>query len=281
MANLLENALRTMLMSLAYISRVSNRTRAVGGRDQETIDELKLRAQRELQAQRRAVTAQDYEQFTKKNRAVARARCLPPDSAKDNMTGAVSILVVPEVPEALQANRLSSLHVDEKLLAEITEDVDQYRLLTTSLLVREPHYVGVQVQAKIVPEDFINPIEVVLRVNQELQRYLSPLPLDEKAPIFQQGDTWEGWRFSKDLFTAEIVSLIQQVPSVKYVLDVKVLSRPVVPVEEGSFFDDDEPKALNLVEKVLRLPDDGLICSLPHEIEVVAIEDMYAEEAAE
>jgi predicted phage baseplate assembly protein len=274
--NLPENALRTMLMSLAYISRVSNLTRAVGGRDQETIDELKLRAQRELQAQRRAVTAQDYEQFTKKNRAVARTRCLPPN----NTTGAVSVLVIPEVPEALKANRLSSLHVDDKLLAEITSEVDQYRLLTTSLLVREPHYVGVKVQAKIVPQDFINPIEVVLRVNNELQRYLTPLPVDEKAPFFRQDGTWEGWEFGKDLFTAEIVSLIQQVPSVKYVLDVKVLSRSVVPVEEDSIFEDDEPKALTAVEKVLRLPADGLICSLKHDIEIVDIEDMYKEDEA-
>lgn len=277
--NLPENALRTMLMSLAYIARVSNLTRAVGGRDEETLEELKLRAQRELQAQRRAVTAQDYEQFTKKNRAVARTRCLPPEATKDNISGAVSVLVVPEVPEALKANRLSSLHIDDKLLAEITEEVDKYRLLTTSLLVREPHYAGVKVQAKIVPQDFTNPAEVVLRVNDELQRYLNPLPLDDRAPMLRQDETWEGWEFGKDLFTAEVVSLIQQIPSVKYVLDVKVLSRPVIPVEEDSFFEDDEPKDLTVIDKVLRLPDDGLLCSLEHEIEIVDMQDMYNDEA--
>ena len=138
-----------------------------------------------------------------------------------------------------------------------------------------------KVEAKIVPEDFINPIEVVLRVNEELQRYLSPLPIDEKSPMFQQGDKWEGWRFGKDLFTAEIVSLIQQVPSVKYVLDVNVFSRAVVPVEEDSIFEDDTPKELAHVEKVLRLPDDGLICSLTHNIEIVDIEEMYKDEAGE
>ncbi len=280
--NLPEGSLRTMLMSLAYITRVSNLTRAVGGRDQETIDELKLRAQRELQAQRRAVTAQDYEEFTKKSsRSVARTRCLPPEATQSNTAGAVSVLVVPEVPEALKANGLASLHLDEKLRAEITSYVDQYRLLTASLLVREPHYAGVKVQAKIVPQDFINPAEVVQRVNDELQRYLTPLPLDEQAPLMRQGETWEGWEFGKDLFTAEIVSLIQQVSSVKYVLDVKVLSRPVLPVEEGSLFDDDEPKELRLIEKVLRVPDDGLICSLMHEIEIVDMQTMYDEEEAQ
>ncbi|MCP4142897.1 MAG: putative baseplate assembly protein [Chloroflexi bacterium] len=276
--NLPEGSLRTMLMSLAYIARVSNLTRAVGGRDQETIEELKLRAQRELQAQRRAVTAQDYEEFTKKSsRAVARTRCLPPDSSQGSIAGAVSVLVVPEVPEALKANKLASLHLNEKLRTEITDYVDQYRLLTTSLLVREPHYAGVKVQAKIVPQDFINPAEVILRVNDELQRYLTPLPLDEEPPSMRQSEKWQGWEFGKDLFIAEVVSLIQQISSVKYVLDVKVLTRPILPVEEGSLFDD-EPKELSLVEKVLRIPDDGLLCSLEHEIEIVDTESMYDDE---
>ena len=279
--NLPEGNLRTMLMSLAYIARVSNLTRAVGGRDQETIEELKLRAQRELQAQRRAVTAQDYEEFTKKSsRAVARTRCLPPDASQGSIAGAVSVLVVPEVPEALKANKLASLHLNEKLRTEITSYVDQYRLLTTSLLVREPHYSGVKVQARIVPQDFINPAEVILRVNDELQRYLTPLPLDEKAPLMRQNEKWQGWEFGKDLFIAEVVSLIQQISSVKYVLDVKILTRPILPVEEGSLFDD-EPKELSLVEKVLRIPDDGLLCSLEHEIEIVDMQSMYDDDEAE
>ena len=77
--NLPIGSLATMSTSLSFITRASNRVRSEGGRDQETIEEMKMRAQRELQAQRRAVTAQDYEQFTLScSRAVARARCLTP-----------------------------------------------------------------------------------------------------------------------------------------------------------------------------------------------------------
>ena len=102
--NLPEGSLRTMLMSLAYVSRVSNLVRAVGGRDQETLDELKLRAQRELQAQRRAVTPQDFEQFTMNaSRSVARARCLTPNDAGSGPAGTVSVLVVPAVADSLKS----------------------------------------------------------------------------------------------------------------------------------------------------------------------------------
>jgi predicted phage baseplate assembly protein len=274
--NLPEGSLRTMLMSLAYVTRVSNLSRAVGGRNQEKLEELKLRAQRELQAQRRAVTTGDYEQFTKNSsRTVARARCLPPGKLSADAVGTVSVLVVPAVADALKAGSVSSLHLSEELRAEISRYVDQYRLLTTSLLIREPRYVGVKIKARIVPQDFINPGEVVQQVTDEIQRYLTPLPLDDRPPLLQKGEQWEGWQFGKDLFAAEVISLIQQIPSVKFVMDVAVLSRPVVPVEEDSMFDDDQSEQFSVVEKILQIPDDGLLCSLEHEVEIVSMQEMY------
>jgi len=155
--------------------------------------------------------------------------------------------------------------------------LNQYRLLTTSLDLREPRYTGVKVKARIVPQDFVHPAEVAQRVKAELRRYLSPLPLDEKPPLLKAGEKWEGWEFGRDLFTAEVISLIQQVPSVKYVVDVEVSSRPVIPAEEDSMFDDTPEAALTPFEKVLQIPKDGLICSLDHEIETLSVQDMYQE----
>jgi predicted phage baseplate assembly protein len=250
--------------------------RTTGGRDQETMDELKLRAQRELQAQRRAVTAQDYEQFTyNASRSVVRARCLTPKDDPDCGPGNVTVLVVPAVADALKAGSIASLHLEDSLQAEIRDYLDEYRLLTASLHIREPRYQGISVRARIVPEDFFQPAEVQQRVAEELQRYLSPLPLDGEKPLLVTGESWEGWPFGRDLFTAEVISLIQQVPQVKYVLDVEVLSRPIVPVEERVLFDDLPEPALSLVNRVLLVPSDGLLCSLEHEIETVSVQDMY------
>jgi len=263
-------------MSVAYVSRASNLVRATGGRDQETLAELKMRAQRELQSQRRAVTAQDYEQFTLAcSRAVARARCITPIDLKGASSGTVSILVIPSVADALKDGGVASLHLDDNLQSEIRTYLDKYRLITTAMNVREPRYTGVKVKARIVPQDFIQPSEVSRQVSEELNRYLSPIPIDNKQPLLQQGEKWEGWQFGRDLFAAEIISLIQQVPSVKYVLDVEVFSRPVVPVEETQKFEDATPLELALVDKVLQVPNDGVLCSLGHEIECVDIEVVY------
>ena len=74
---------------------------------------------------------------------------------------------------------------------------------------------------------------------------------------------------------AEIISLIQQIPQVQYVLDVEILYRRVMPVEENPAFDTVQNPELSKLDKVLIIPDDGLICSLDHEIEIVNIQDLY------
>lgn len=274
--NLPSGALTSISVPLAYISRASNLIRAVGGRDQETLDELKLRAQRELQAQRRAVTSQDYEQFTLSySRSIARAKCITPGRSADGTSGIVTVLVVPAVSESLISGNLVSLHLQDSLTIDIRNYLDQYRLLTTALQIREPHYVGVKVKARIIPQEFVQTAEVEQRVREELQRYLTPLPIDDQIPSFQSGERWEGWQFGRDLYKAEVIALIQQVPSVKYVLDVEVFSRTITPVEEKPFYDDITPLPVNQVDKVLQIPDDTLICSLDHEIEIVSIADIY------
>ena len=75
------------------------------------------------------------------------------------------------------------------------------------------------------------------------------------------------------MFNAEIVSLIQKIPSVKYVLDTQVEWRSVSPLNETA--DDLGSKDMELkpVDKMLILPADGLVCSLRHEITVTSMED--------
>jgi predicted phage baseplate assembly protein len=284
--NLPARAISTMTTSLAYVARASNLVRADGGLDQESMEELKLRAQRELQAQRRAVTARDYEQFTISasnnfSRAIARAKCLTPNDNPRGGSGAISVLVVPAVADAIRAGSLGALSLDETLQAGLRAHLDQYRLLTTPLNVREPRYYGIQVRARIVPRDFTPSGEALAQVNDELRRFLAPIRIDERAPLLQPEETWQGWPFGRDLFVAEIISLIQQVPVVKFVLDVQVSYREVVPVEERSIFEDHSQAPLKPIEKILRIPPDGLVCSLEHEIEATSMEAAYGKGQAE
>lgn len=279
--NVPENSLQTFTSSFAYLSQVTNLHRATGGRDQESLEEVKLRAQRELQAQKRAVTAQDYELLLKNfTRNVARVKCLSPQAEASNLKpGCVELLVIPAVGNALAAGDLGSLRLSANFVQEAKEFLNQYRLLTTSVQVREPQYTGVQVVSEIVVDDFAVPEVIQEKVAHCLQYFLSPVPLPGMEPELQQlfPPNWEGWAFGRGLFAAEISSLIQRIPGVKYVVEVKIFSRMVDPERERlrvAEIDAEEP-VQPLSDRMLWIPENGLVCSLQHKVNVVDLAAMF------
>jgi len=296
--------LQVLRSAIPYIDRVANLQRASGGRDQESLEEAQLRARRELRAQGRAVTAEDFENLGRgASRAVARIKCctpgagdgsLPPlraeptrlsSSQAQGKAGAIELLVVPAAFDALKAGDLSQLAVDQALRKTIRAHLDQYRLLTATLNIREPHYVGVQVSAKIVPSEYHRPEAVAARVKEVLRCTLSPLKLQTEEPYLAEilGPEWEGWPFGRDLFLAEIYSLLQQVPGVKHVIDVQLGCRPVIPTQEaggerreaGDSFRAEaprpEPDLAPVEQKMLPVPGDALLCSLEHQVQWVEL----------
>ena len=274
--NLEANTLQTITSSVAYLARVNNLQRASGGRDQENLEELKLRAQRQLQAQNRAVTAQDFELLMQNfSRTVARVKCLTPQMPGAGLRqGSIEILVVPAVREALMAGNLGLLHLSQPFIEEARAYLDRYRLLTASVQLREPRYVGVQVMADIMVDDYSNPVVVRERVRQCLQDFLSPIPLLEEGSELRSlfTDNSAGWPFGKGLFSAEVSTMIHRVPGVKYVMGVRLFTRPVDPERETlrvAEIDPDEPLT-ELTEPILWLAENELICSLDHNVNVVA-----------
>lgn len=281
--NLPADSLQTLTTSLAYISRVTNLQRASGGRDPETMEEVQARAQRELRAQLRAVTAEDYEHMAKgASRTVARVKCNTPRSDDGRVVpGTVEVLVVPAAFDALRAGDLSRLAVDRTLAKTIEEHLDEHRLLTTILRIREPGYLGIKVQAEIVPSEYGRPEIITARVKEALRNFMSPLPLieDPERQADLLGPDWEGWPFGRDLYVAELFSLIQRVPGVKHVLDVQLSQRPVIPSKERPLEAEEEGPAEQastpVQEKVVRVSRNTLICSLEHEITVAELEEVH------
>jgi len=271
--NLPPNTIQTMTSSIAYVARVSNLVRSSGGQDQEDLEEVKLRAQRELQAQNRAVTAQDYEQFVRGySRSVARVKCLAPEAteAGDNEgreTGVVQILVDPAVATALETGDLSRLHLNPEFVSDLSSYLDQYRLLTTIVKVSDPNYIGVKLNIEIVISDYSNPQVVMERVNRVVRNMINPLvpfpDLQKEFPLLEAG--WDGWPLGRSLYPAEIYALVQRIPGVQYVLDVGVSYRTVNPSVEGTPNAPVAPLA-ELEDKVLWVAQDTLLCSLDHEV---------------
>jgi hypothetical protein len=216
------------------------------------------------------------------SRSIARVKCNAPGNGQGNghgslPAGMIELLVVPAVAEALLGDNLGALHLDNLLREVVVSYLDQYRLLTTTLSVREPRYRGIKVSAEIVCSEYSRPEIVRLRVAETLRAFLSPLPLpglsDQVRAMLP--DDWKGWPFGKPLYLSEIYSLIQQVPGVKHVVEVKLSEREVTPSKErlpGEITSGNPPVEPKLIEaRRIAIPADTLFCSLDHEIQDVSL----------
>ncbi|MCB0153942.1 MAG: hypothetical protein KDF65_04030, partial [Anaerolineae bacterium] len=192
--------------------------------------------------------------------------------------GTVEILIVPAVADSLKRGDLAKLALDPAVADMVEAHLDAYRLLTTTLYVREPDYLGVKVQAEIVPAEHSAPELVVSRVIEALNSFISPLALnpDPLSLTELMGSDWEGWPFGRNLYVAEIFSLIQRVPGVKHVLDVQVSRRAVRPLTETGLFGESgqgEQRLNPVRKKVIQVPADTLLCSLRHEITLKGLDE--------
>src|SRR5262249_42950680 len=70
--NLPKAALSVLKSSIPYVTQVTNRAPAQGGRDAQSLEEAKLRAPQALRTRTRAVTADDYEYLARQVPGVAR-----------------------------------------------------------------------------------------------------------------------------------------------------------------------------------------------------------------
>lgn len=276
--------LNVLLSTIPYIDSATNLVRAAGGTDPETLEEAKMRVPQELRTQQRAVTASDYRELAlKSSRSVARVQVLTPQQGQPSPPpGTIEILVVPECRDALAVGDLTRLHLTRPLQRQISAFLDEYRLLTTNLLVREPAYIGVRVFADILIEDHMPADSVRGRVIAALRSFLSPLPLAGMTDFIEEvvGTRWEGWPFGRDLYESEILSVVQKVPGVRHVHQVTVEQRAVQPQRESRPSDDlppeeeiqDSDRGLERprpVRQMLSIPSDALLCSLDHQITIV------------
>jgi predicted phage baseplate assembly protein len=288
--------INVMRSAVPYIDRVVNMAAASGGRDQESLEEAKMRARRDLRAQERAVTVEDYEDLAlKADRSVARVKCLTPTTSPSRLpSGMLELLIVPSAAEAVRAGDLTKLQIDPTLARTVQEYLDRYRLLTTTLQVRAPSYVGVKVRAQIVASELVASDLVVERVLDALNGFITPLSLNsagvenEAIAAIRAAEArqtpWQGWPFGKPLYVAELFALIQQVRGVKHVLNVEISHRPVDLSRERRRQNELEAFADSLVNPqtptrqltVIQSPAlttsaDTLLCSLEHEIELVTL----------
>ncbi len=247
--------IKLLQSAVPYVDRVINRDPAVGGRDTETLEHAALRAPQLLRTRSRAVTAEDYEFLAwEASSEVARVHCLQPRQADalpadhpDRVPpGSVKLLLVPAVSDPLQRIYPEQLSVSPQLRQKVRAYLDERRQLTTEVLIDEPPYVWVKVEAQVRAHMMSDAESVRQAVLKRLYTYLNPII---------GGREGAGWPFGRTLYVSELYALLQGLPGLEYVEEIR-LARMV----EG------RAEVVSMVE----LPPQGLLASAEHVVTVRA-----------
>ncbi|MEU9229959.1 putative baseplate assembly protein [Streptomyces massasporeus] len=241
--NVPAGAVRSLLSSLPFVAGVENRAPARGGADGETLAEAVSRAPLVLRSSSRAVTADDFESLAQQAAPeLARVRLLP-----DERPGAVRLLVVPAAPAGDRV-RLEHLVPAQRTLDRVAERLERARLVGTRVMIEPPMYRGVTVVARMTAHHRATGERVRKDAEEALYRFLDPLP--------GGGPQGTGWPFGRPVQVGEIFALLQRVPGVDLVDDVRLFAANPVTGERGQ-----ESRRIDL-------PPNSLVVSYDHHIRV-------------
>lgn len=228
---------------------VANPAAAVGGAEEETIDEAKQRVQRELHAPERAVTAEDYEAIASDTPGlrVARVKAIPlykpgmRDYPREKAPAQMTVVVVPYSESARPK-------AGAGFLETVRNYLERHRLLSTELHVISAAYIKITVHAVVVVEPTHKDNAAV--VTNVLKRLLRPIG---------HGDG-EGWRFGRSVYKGDIYGTISRLRGVVYVQDLWIDAEGPAVRKDGA--------------GDVHLPPYGLVYSGEHEIELIGVSDL-------
>ncbi len=237
------NTITALQTSVPLVQSVTNLLPALGGADEETLADAKLRAPQSLKSKDRAVTAEDFEYLTKQTPGVRirRAKALPlfhPTFSGAPIPGVVTVLVV---PDSQAPNPLPS----EATLRIVCAHLNQHRLLTCEVFVVAPRYHKVKVEADLVVKSDASLFEVKRQVEDRLTTYFHPL---------DGGEYGEGWDFGGTIYFSQVY---------REVLDIDGVER----IEQDKFWiwlDDERQQFCRDVE----IEQNALLYSVGHDIRV-------------
>jgi len=221
--NVARGAIRVLASSLPYVARVENRVPAQGGVDAEDIENAKLRGPLQLRTRNRAVTAEDFEALSREAAPeLARVRCVAAGNGADAASAVV--LVIPSVPDDRGRLRFEQLIPRESTLEAIVHRLDETRLIGTRVLVEPPLYRGVTVVASLVPRPRVNAGRLTVAALDALYAYLNPI---------RGGPDGAGWPFGRAVQMGEIFAVLQGLPGVESVEDVRLFGADPISGQRG------------------------------------------------
>ncbi|MGC4948620.1 putative baseplate assembly protein [Streptomyces sp. DT224] len=216
--NVARSTLRILRSAIPYVARVENRRPALGGVDGESVDSARVRGPMTLRTLHRAVVPHDYELLAREVAPdAARVHCIRAGADGDESDATaqgVRLLVVP----AGRSDEQGRIEFDElvppaRTLRLIAGHLDERRPIGARLAVEPPFYQGVTVVASVQAEPGADRDRVRDAALAALYGYFNPLT---------GGPNGQGWPFGRPVQSGEAFAVLQRVPGVDLVEDVRL-----------------------------------------------------------
>ncbi len=178
--NVPAGTITTLLDSVRGVDqRVEQPRRAIGGKDEQSVDDAVRTAPARLRAGSRAVTESDYASAAREVAGVGRADVLAlahPAFPGVTVPGAVTVLVAGDaLPPLDESEPVPVPAPSQDLLRVVCSRLNERRLLTTELFVRSPVFVRVDVWADLVIDPLASAEAVKRAARARLNAFLHPL----------------------------------------------------------------------------------------------------------
>jgi predicted phage baseplate assembly protein len=163
-------SITSMLSVLSGVDKVTNERPAVGGADEQSLEDLQAMAPSRLKRRDRAVTPEDFIAFAKEAGGVTNATAIAnahPDFPGVSVPGAVTVVIVPDTggtPPLLSSD----------LIASVCSRLEPRRLITTEVYVKGPEYKEIRVEAFVEAAPNASFDSIVRNVKKALGKLLDP-----------------------------------------------------------------------------------------------------------
>jgi predicted phage baseplate assembly protein len=248
--------------AITGVADATNERPAVGGADEQSVDDLKEQAPHKLRSRNRAVTSEDFAALAQQAGGVAKATAIPlahPDYPGVDVPGAVTVVIVPDskgLPPQPSADQIRY----------VCQYLEQFRLLTTELYVKGPVYQAISVQATVAAQPYAAFGAIEQNIVCALNQYLSPLgnadstcPAGSPPQMSQSGSglaSRNGWDFGEDLYPTNLFGVILAVSGVAAVIRLSL-------TVNGQPYDK--------LTQAVSVPRDGLLYGTDHQITVIPL----------
>ncbi|MCB0207855.1 MAG: baseplate J/gp47 family protein [Anaerolineae bacterium] len=251
-----------LVAPLPEVSAIRQPYTSYGGKMAEQDSTFYTRISERLRHKHRALTLWDYEHLLLEQfPQVYKAKCLP---ANPNNPGHVELIIIPDIKNKLPFNPF-----EPKAPTDLIADIETYLASHTSAFatvkVRNAHYVPIKVRFAVRFRPGYNEGFYKQRLNEEINRFLSPWAYEDGAEIVIGGR----------IYANVIVNFIEERPYIDYVAEIKLFSSE----DGGQSFNLARPSTAEAGTWVeTNRPDGVLVAARQHEIDMISDAGYEAED---